>query len=127
MKKTNKKTKPMKKNHLAILCVSLAFLFSSFAQAGENRSNETKNNSAVSTVASLEGRVIDKNTHETLAGVKIIVDGQKVYTDLDGHFVVTNVATRKINLKVSMISYEDQIIEVDPQNMDAVQIQLEQF
>jgi hypothetical protein len=127
MKKTNKKTKPMKKNHLVILCVSLAFLFSSFAQAGENRSNETKNNSAVSTVASLEGRVIDKNTHETLAGVKIIVDGQKVYTDLDGHFVVTNVATRKINLKVSMISYEDQIIEVDPQNMDAVQIQLEQF
>ncbi|HOH54491.1 MAG TPA: carboxypeptidase-like regulatory domain-containing protein [Paludibacteraceae bacterium] len=117
----------MKKSHFSILCVSLAFLFASFAQAGENRSTETKHNSAVATVAPLEGRVIDKNTHETLAGVKIIVDGQKVYTDLDGHFVITNVAPRKLQLKASMISYEDQIIEVEPQNMSSVQIQLEQF
>jgi hypothetical protein len=125
--KDKQKTKLMKKSHFSILCVSLAFLFASFAQAGENRSTETKNNSAVATVAPLEGRVIDKNTHETLAGVKIIVDGQKVYTDLDGHFVITNVAPRKLQLKASMISYEDQIIEVEPQNMSSVQIQLEQF
>jgi hypothetical protein len=117
----------MKKSHLSILCVSLVFLFASSAQAGENRSTETKNNSGVATTTSLEGRVIDKNTHETLAGVKIIVEGQKVYTDLDGRFVVTNIAPRKLQLKTSMISYEDQVIEIEPQNTGIVQIQLEQF
>jgi hypothetical protein len=40
--KDKQKTKLMKKSHFSILCVSLAFLFASFAQAGENRSTEKK-------------------------------------------------------------------------------------
>ena len=50
----------MKKVIPSTLCVSLAFLFASFAQAGETIT-ETKNNSAVATAVPRRS-VIDKNT-----------------------------------------------------------------
>ncbi len=74
----------------------------------------------------LKGVVFDKLTNESLAGAVVSANGQKVYTDLDGNFTVQNVCEGKCQLKISMISYEDQIIDVDSRNFKSVQIKLSQ-
>ena len=61
----------------------------------------------------LHGLVIDHVTNETLPGAIVTVDGETVYTDLDGNFILKNVKPGKVKLTVSMISYADQMIEID--------------
>lgn len=75
----------------------------------------------------LKGMVFDKLTHETLAGAIVTANGQKVYTDLDGNFVISNLCGDKCQLKVSLISYEDQTLEVDTHNTNDVQVKLQQL
>lgn len=75
---------------------------------------------------SLKGIVADKATQETLAGAIISVNGQKVYTDLDGNFSISNLCDGKCQLKVSLISYKDQIVEIDTNKGHSLQIKLEQ-
>ena len=67
----------------------------------------------ISFAQSITGTVIDKKTNETLAGAAIAVNGQKVYTDLDGNFTLANLGGSKCELTVSMISDETQTIEMD--------------
>jgi hypothetical protein len=74
----------------------------------------------------IKGIVADKATQETLAGAIITVNGQKVYTDLDGNFCVTNLCEGKCKLKVSLISYRDQLIEINTNNDQSLLIKLEQ-
>jgi hypothetical protein len=75
----------------------------------------------------LKGLVCDKQTQETLAGVVIIANGQKIYTDLDGNFTIPNTGTEKCKIKVSLISYEDQTVEIDASNSGNIQIKLQQL
>ena len=74
----------------------------------------------------LKGFVLDKKTNESLAGATITANGQKVYTDLDGNFTLTNLCAGKCTVKISMISYEDQVIEVDANRGNAIQIKMSQ-
>lgn len=74
----------------------------------------------------VRGLVCDKLTKETLAGAVITANGQKVYTDLDGNFILPNSTNQKCQIKVSLISYQDQTIEIDTNSANNVQIKLEQ-
>jgi hypothetical protein len=74
----------------------------------------------------LYGVVLDKQTNESLAGVAVYVDGQKVYTDFDGNFAFNNVLKGKYEVKISMISYQDQTITVDTNKNKPLEIQLSQ-
>lgn len=74
----------------------------------------------------LKGMVFDKSTNETLAGAIITANGNKVYTDLDGNFAISNVCGDKCQLKISLISYKDQTLEIDTRNTHNVQIKLQQ-
>ncbi|MEA4935205.1 MAG: carboxypeptidase-like regulatory domain-containing protein [Paludibacter sp.] len=74
----------------------------------------------------VKGIVYDKSTRESLAGVAVSFNDQKVYTDLDGKFVIPNAGPDKKELRVSMISYEDQILVVDPLKDESVKIALYQ-
>ncbi len=74
----------------------------------------------------LKGMIFDNHTNETLAGAVITANGQKVYSDLDGNFSINNLCDGKCQLKISLISYEDQVLEVDLQNAKTLEIKLQQ-
>ncbi len=74
----------------------------------------------------LYGVVLDKQTNESLAGVAVHIDGQKVYTDFDGNFSFNHVSKGKYEVKISMISYQDQTITVDTSKQKPIEIQLSQ-
>jgi hypothetical protein len=74
----------------------------------------------------LRGIVSDNLTNETLAGAVITVNGQKVYSDLDGNFSISNLCTGKCKLKISMISYKDQTLDLDLSNAQNLKVKLQQ-
>lgn len=74
----------------------------------------------------LNGIIFDKDTKESLAGAVVTVNSQKIYSDLDGKFVINNVNNAKIQLKVSLISYEEKTFEIDPSNASSLKIELNQ-
>ena len=74
----------------------------------------------------LKGLISDNLTNETLAGAVVTANGQKVYSDLDGNFSINNLCEGKCQLKISLISYEDQVLEVDLQSAKTLEIKLQQ-
>jgi outer membrane receptor for ferrienterochelin and colicin len=60
------------------------------------------------TTGILEGRVVDKETHEALAGVSVSIVGsmQGAATDSDGHFQITNLPTGSYDVRFSTIGYK---------------------
>ncbi len=104
----------------------LALLFISInVSASKNPIPEAKVEVSVQT-PSLKGMILDNQTKETLAGAVVTANGQKVYSDLDGNFSINNLCNGKCQLKISLISYEDQTVEVDLQKASNVQIKLQQ-
>lgn len=73
----------------------------------------------------LRGLVSDKVTKETLAGAVITANGQKVYTDLDGNFTISNVCEGHCKVKIDFISYAEQSIDVDLNNTKTIEIKLQ--
>ena len=61
---------------------------------------------------SIEGIITDKKSTEILIGTTVQVDGTTIgtTTDLNGHFVLSNLNPGKYNLKISYISYTTRII-----------------
>jgi len=55
-----------------------------------------------------------------------MLNGQKVYTDLDGRFTISTFPTGKARLKASLISYEEQDVEIDLSTSNSLQIKLAQ-
>jgi len=104
---------------IAIMCFTL------HVSAKENQNIETKTE-AIDQNHVLKGFVFDKSTNETLAGAIITANGQKVYSDLDGNFEVANVCGGKCEIKVSLISYVDETVEIDTNNLQSIQIKLHQ-
>lgn len=76
--------------------------------------NEGKTEAPVTTT-SLSGKVLDKITGETLAGVMVQLDGcdQQVFSDFDGCFSFDNLKPAEYKITVSLISYETGQMEVD--------------
>ncbi len=57
--------------------------------------------------ANLSGKIIDKNTGESLVGALVTVKGTqiKVYTDLEGNFNISNITPGNYSLEINYISY----------------------
>lgn len=72
----------------------------------------------------LTGRVLDTDA-QSLAGATITIAGKKVYTDLDGNFSVTLSGNSRCELKASMISFEEQIMQINP-NSSSLTIRMKQ-
>jgi len=112
------------KKVLFISLVSVMF-FSMSISAKKNQIAETKVET-IDQTRILKGLVFDKLTNETLAGAVITANGQKIYTDLDGNFAVTNLCGDKCQIKVSLISYVDKTIEIDTNKLEPIKIQMQQ-
>jgi hypothetical protein len=99
-----KNYKHMKKLITIIALVSVV----SFVNA-EKKSNEAKETASVApvTLATITGKVFDKQTGETLTGVCVQIEelGLTTYTDFDGNFTVPNVKPGSYTVKTKMISY----------------------
>ena len=78
-------------------------------------------------VKTLVGQVTDAVTHEALPGVMLTVNGQKVYSDFDGNFVLTNLCQGVCVVGVSYISYEERCVVVDLRENESVEISLQQL
>lgn len=112
----------MKKLMLSSLLV-LALSITSFA--AENTTENIKETAEVQIASnSITGRVIDKNTNEVLAGVTVFANGQKVYTDFDGKFIVPNLCGNKCTIVISQISYEPQTVELNLNNASSLNVLL---
>jgi hypothetical protein len=80
--------------------------------------------------ASITGKVVDIKTGESLAGVAVAIEGtnQKVYTDLDGNFNISNINPGNYNLVLSLISYKNSLVEnlnVKPSEKEVIDIKLD--
>lgn len=80
--------------------------------AGQTEVNAVQS-TQVAVGSTISGKVVDKDTQESLAGVSVVVNGQKVYTDLDGNFTVSNLCGTNCELSINMISYETQTVSVN--------------
>ena len=89
---------------LSILC-GLSYL----ANSGNNQEGSNHNTTTIS------GSVTDKSSNESLAGVKISVEGtsKSAYTDASGNFKIEGLTPGEYKLQVSYISYKDKTISVD--------------
>lgn len=103
--------------------------FMSMAVSAEGKANQEMNaetSVSVSGAIELKGVVSDKLTNENLAGVAVNVNGRKVYTDFDGNFTVKNVCDGVCELKISLISYEDQTVKIDTRKVKSLKVELSQ-
>jgi hypothetical protein len=122
----NQKNETMKKVLILIAAIVL-LAFNGVKAAEKETSNSSNTNTAVvNENSSIKGIVLDKLTSETLAGAVITLNGQKIYTDLDGNFQLNNLKEKSV-LKISMISYEDQIINIDPKDTKTINVSLKQL
>ncbi len=79
---------------------------------------------------SVEGRIIDKANAEALIGATVQIDGTTTgtSTDINGHFILTNLKAGKYNLKVTYVSYAARMIEnvnVEPGKVTSLNVELE--
>jgi len=112
------------KKLFSIVLVSVA-IFSLSAKGVASPEAKAAVVSEVVSSVKLNGIIFDKDTKESLAGAVITLNGQKIYSDLDGKFDLSNVSG-KVQLKVSLISYEEQTIEFDSSNNSTLKIELNQ-
>lgn len=111
-----------------LFTIAILFTFIAALSAKETASPEAKAAVASEIVSTkkISGVLLDKATKENLAGAVITVNGQKVYSDLDGKFEISNINNAKLLIKVNMISYESSVVEIDPSNMSNLSIELSQ-
>ena len=88
-----------------------------------------KNSGKSASTTSLEGRVIDKNTGEYLAGVAVKLEGSDkvVYTDFDGNFKFASVKPGEYHVSANMISYKDnsENVKISLKDENKIELQLE--
>lgn len=109
-----------------ILSIALLALASVSMFAADNAAPEVKAAPAVVSTVKVNGIVADKQSKELLAGATITVNGQKIYSNLDGQFSLSNIENGKVKVTVSLISYEDQSFEVDATQASTLKIELKQ-
>jgi len=113
------------KKFFSIVLLSAAI----FSLSAKGTASPEAKPSVVSEVVSsvnLNGIIFDKDTKESLAGAVVTVNGQKIYSDLDGKFIVNHVNNAKLQVKVSMISYEEKTFEIEPSKASSLKIELNQ-
>jgi 5-hydroxyisourate hydrolase-like protein (transthyretin family) len=98
----------MKKTSILFAVLALMFVFTT------NLNANGLEKESVNSVA-LSGKVIDLNTGEPLAGVKVGLENSNnsSYSDLDGNFTINGLIPGKYKVTSSLISYESNKVEVD--------------
>ena len=112
-----------------VFAVSLLLSVSAFAKGNnDEKVRETKSVASIENVNALQltGSVVDEKNNETLAGVAIVVDGKKYYSDLDGKFSIADVKPGKYAVQVELISYEPVSMDVELTKNQELQISLHQ-
>lgn len=107
---------------LLVMILGVAAIYAEPSKNAKSISSPVVNTKSATTI---KGTVYDSNTNETLAGVSVLVNGEKTYTDLDGNFEIQNVNPQNCEITVKFISYEDQTIKVN--NKKDLDIKLKQF
>ncbi|MFZ4455348.1 MAG: carboxypeptidase-like regulatory domain-containing protein [Bacteroidales bacterium] len=91
-------------------------------------SNNSVNKVAVvmkATLTEIKGKVVDPATNEAIAGASVVINGKKVYTDLDGKFIIKEeLSDKACQVSVSMISYDPQTFVVRADEMTDLEIAL---
>jgi len=98
----------MKTRSLVVAFLMLGFV--SIVAAGAP--GESANAAAVS---SITGMVVDQQTGEPLAGVKLRIEGvnRVIYSDLNGNFRINGLTTGEYSITSSFISYATENLEID--------------
>nr|WP_321450097.1 carboxypeptidase-like regulatory domain-containing protein [uncultured Carboxylicivirga sp.] len=93
----------------------------------DNKNNKRDAEASANAITSISGTITDEVTGESLAGVKVILEGteQVAYTDFDGIFTFDNIKKGTYTLKSDYISYADKKTTVDTQKDSKVSIKLE--
>lgn len=119
----------MKRNILLIATIILCALGTTTSYA--NETTDSKNDTQTTTAhtsTTLKGIVKDLKTGETLAGAQIMVNGQLVYSDLDGYFSIDHLVGQSLTLHINMISYAEQTLTLDAStHITDLNIDLEQL
>jgi len=84
------------------------------------------NNTPVLTT-NVSGTVIDKNTGEALAGVKVVLDElhETAYTNFEGNFEFKNVKKGEYTINAELISYKNKSVKVDIDKSNDLKIEVE--
>jgi len=110
-----------------IALITLCFLSASIILANKTNDGDNKILKEKSTSTQIQGKVIDKITGEALAGVKIQLEGEDnvFYTDFNGNFTIENVSDKNVNINVSYISYNQNILKEIKTNSSNINIKVE--
>lgn len=97
----------------------LALLVSMSAMATKNsteKSAEETAQASPATMNSISGKIVDFSTGESLAGVRVVLEGsqQETFTDFDGNFTFNNLNVAEAKVSASFISYENASVNIDP-------------
>jgi hypothetical protein len=109
----------MKKLTTLIIGIVLIASMSAMANKEESTTKTDKEAEASPMVLnSIIGKVVDLTTGESLAGVKVTVDGTEMvaFTDFDGNFKFSNINLKEAKLCASFISYEKASMEINNLN-----------
>lgn len=99
-----------------LLIIALMTSISVMATKKDNSKAEEKiSESAPTLINTITGKVIDFSTGESLAGVKVAIEGshQETFTDFDGNFSFANINVEQAELSASYISYEQASVKVN--------------
>jgi len=97
------------------------FLFAGLTAAEKgNEANNTYH-------TNISGNVVDIHNGQSLAGVKVTLEGtgKCTYTNFDGEFTFDQVPAGKYKVVSHYISYKPQVVEVKPDHSGALHISLE--
>ncbi len=85
---------------------------------------------AFSQRGSISGTIKDKTTKETIVGASIIISGTTTGTtsDIDGNFRINNINAGLVELEISFISYNKEIVsvQVEPGGNAKINVELEE-
>ncbi|MDI9592174.1 MAG: carboxypeptidase-like regulatory domain-containing protein [Bacteroidaceae bacterium] len=114
---------------IVVLITAVLLSINASAAEGKKESKTTKSNntevaySSIQTV-DVKGSVIDGKSRESLAGAAIFIDGTKYYSDLEGNFAISNLKPGKHTLRVELISYQLEELEVNLEKNQKIDISL---
>lgn len=93
----------MKKVLLSAI-MALGFVLTFAANGNES----DKENSSAPSTTQIEGKIVDKISGESLAGVALQLENsnKKYYTDFDGNFVIDGITPGNYNIDILYVSYK---------------------
>ncbi len=97
--------------------LSIVFIFSVFFASASNSVGSDKGSakSETATTITINGKIIDSMSQESLTGVKVRIGDTEytAYTDFDGNFEISIPSNLKNEeIKISYISYEEVIVNL---------------